>query len=171
MRSLAGPNPIRTKAVFTAAALVALMIIMIRTVDADDGYLPNAAALSIVHAVPNGPARAGVVILTETLPTGQPDPQEQKAFGLLYTFTPRVIFVRRDEPTAFSFWNLQSDETHDFMLASPGGQVLMKMMLPQLKKTAITLTFHKEGLYTFYCTMHQPEMSGQILVLPASGSP
>ncbi len=27
--------------------------------------------------------------------------------------------------------------------------------------------FHAEGLFAFYCTMHQPEMSGQILVLPS----
>ena len=89
-----------------------------------------------------------------------------KAFGVLYTFSPRVVFLYRDQPTSLSFWNLQSDEHHDFMLADPTGQVLMKMGLPQLKKTSITLTFHKEGLYTFYCTMHQPEMSGQIYVLP-----
>jgi len=132
---------------------------------ADEGYMPNPAASKIVSAVPDGVARTDVVILTETLPGGQPDPQEQKAFGVLYTFSPRVIFVYRDEPTSFSFWNLQSDENHDFMLAAPTGQVMMKLVLPQLKKTAVTLTFHKEGLYTFYCTMHQPEMSGQIYVL------
>jgi hypothetical protein len=132
---------------------------------AEDGYLPGPAASKIVSAVPNGPARAGVVILTETQPTGGPDAGELKAFGVLYTFTPRVVFVYRDEPTSFSFWNLQSDEHHDFMLADATGQVLMKMMLPELKKTSVTLTFHKEGLFTFYCTMHQPEMSGQIYVL------
>jgi hypothetical protein len=133
---------------------------------ADDGYLPSPSASTVVSANPNGPARTGVVILTQPLPASELDPQERKAFGVLYTFSPRVIFVYRDEPTSFSFWNLQSDENHDFMLADPAGQVLMKMVLPQLKKTAVTLTFHKEGLYTFYCTMHQPEMSGQIYVLP-----
>ena len=132
---------------------------------ADDGYLPNAAASKIVTAAANAPARTGVVILTTTQPANQSDPQEMKAFGILYTYSPRVIFVRRDEPTSFNFWNLQSDENHDFMLADPAGQVMMKMALPELKKTQITLTFHKEGLYTFYCTMHQPEMSGQIYVL------
>jgi hypothetical protein len=141
--------------------------------DAEDGFLPNAAALKILNAVPDGTgasARNGVVILTEPLPRdGQPDPGQQKAFGVLYEFSPRVIFVFRDEPTSFSFWNLQSDENHDFMLASPTGQVLMKMELPELKKTAVTLTFHKEGLYTFYCTMHQPEMTGQIYVVPPPG--
>ncbi len=30
----------------------------------DDGYMPNPAAAKIVTAVPNGPARTGVVILT-----------------------------------------------------------------------------------------------------------
>jgi Cupredoxin-like domain len=135
---------------------------------AEDGYLPTAAASKIVSATPDGAAaHAGVVILTEALPQGQADPKEEKTFGVLYTFSPRVIFVRRDEPTSFSFWNLQSDENHDFMLTTASGQVLMKMMLPELKKTAVTLTFHQEGLYTFYCTMHQPEMSGQIYVLPS----
>ena len=163
----AGVHPICEAAIFVVIALLAAVLAPGFSADADDGYFPSPAASKIVSAVPDGAsARTGVVILTETQPSGQPDAQEQKAFGLLYTFSPRVIFVYRDEPTSFSFWNLQSDENHDFMLASTGGQVLMKMTLPELKKTAVTLTFHKEGLYTFYCTMHQPEMSGQIYVLP-----
>ncbi|HEV3111050.1 MAG TPA: hypothetical protein VGY99_11190 [Candidatus Binataceae bacterium] len=165
MRRQAAVNPICTQVIVIIIALLAVLSPGFPA-DADDGYFPSPAASKIVSAVPDGAtARTGVVILTETLPTGQPDAQEQKAFGLLYTFSPRVIFVYRDEPTSFSFWNLQSDENHDFMLASAAGQVLMKMALPELKKTAVTLTFHKEGLYTFYCTMHQPEMSGQIYVI------
>jgi hypothetical protein len=169
MRRQAPVNPISAQAIFVVTVMLAAVLTPGFSAHADDGYLPSAAASKIVTAVPDGAAaHSGVVILTETLPTGQPDPQEQKAFGMLYTFSPRVIFVYRDEPTSFSFWNLQSDENHDFMLASAAGQVLMKMVLPELKKTAVTLTFHKEGLYTFYCTMHQPEMSGQIYVIPPS---
>jgi cupredoxin-like protein len=150
-----------------AAIIVTLAILTAGfSAHAEDGYYPSAAASRIVTAVPDGSPRTGVVILTEAQPQGQLDPQEQKTFGVLYEFSPRMIFVHRDEPTSFSFWNLQSDETHDFMLSTALGQVLMKMMLPRLKKTSVTLTFHKEGLYTFYCTMHQPEMSGQIYVLP-----
>jgi plastocyanin len=52
------------------------------------------------------------------------------------------------------------------MLVSPDSNVLMKALLPALRKTTYVFTFHEEGLFTFYCTMHQPEMSGQILVLP-----
>jgi hypothetical protein len=154
------------KFVLIVTLMVAVLAPRPRARADDEGYLPSPAASKIVTAVPNGSARAGVVILTTTQPATQSDAGEMKAFGILYTYSPRVIFVRRDEPTSFSFWNLQSDEHHDFMLADPAGQVLMKLILPELKKTQITLTFHKEGLYTFYCTMHQPEMSGQIYVLP-----
>ncbi len=35
-----------------------------------------------------------------------------------------------------------------------------------LSMTAWVFTFHREGLYDFRCAVHQPEMSGQILVLP-----
>jgi len=42
----------------------------------------------------------------------------------------------------------------------------MKVMLPPLRETKYVFTFHQEGLFNFYCTMHQPAMSGQILVLP-----
>ena len=33
-----------------------------------------------------------------------------------------------------------------------------------LSKTAFVMTFHDEGVFPFYCTMHQPAMSGQIVV-------
>lgn len=165
---ICGEARIYPKSIDRWFVIVTLMVVALApwcTAQADDGYLPNAAASKIVTAVPNGPARTGVVILTTSQPANQSDSQELKAFGILYTYSPRVVFVRRDEPTSFNFWNLQSDENHDFMLADPAGQVMMKLGLPELKKTQITLTFHKEGLYTFYCTMHQPEMSGQIYVL------
>ena len=51
------------------------------------------------------------------------------------------------------------------MLVDPASNVLMKVLLPALRKTTYVFAFHEEGLFTFYCTMHHPEMSGQILVL------
>lgn len=78
----------------------------------------------------------------------------------------RSFAVHRDEPTAVSFWNLQADDDHDFMLADQDLNVLMKVKLPALQKTSYVFTFHQEGLFNFYCTMHQPAMSGQIIVLP-----
>jgi plastocyanin len=52
------------------------------------------------------------------------------------------------------------------MLTDPSSVVLMKVQLPSLADTAYVFTFHREGVFPFYCTMHQPAMSGQILVLP-----
>jgi plastocyanin len=53
------------------------------------------------------------------------------------------------------------------MLVAPDAHVLMRVLLPALRKTTHVFTFHEEGLFTFYCTMHRPEMTGQILVLPS----
>jgi len=87
--------------------------------------------------------------------------------GDVYKFSPQFFAVRRDEPTMLTFWNLQEQE-HDFMLTAPDSSVLMHLKLQPLAKTSYLFTFHKEGLFNFYCVMHPPEMNGQILVLPAA---
>lgn len=136
---------------------------------AAEDYLPSAALAGIVSAAPAAHARNQIVILTLPLPGNESDAGEMAKFGLLYGFSPRTIFVYRDEPTTLNFWNLQSNEKHDIMITDAGGQVLLHLELPQLKKTPLTLTFHKQGLFPFYCTMHQPYMSGQIMVLAPPG--
>src|SRR5262249_35288399 len=87
-----------------------------------------------------------------------------KQFGEVYAFMPDVFAVRRDQPTQITFWNLQADDEHDFMLTDPNNHVLLQTKLPPLSKTTYVMTFHAEGAYPFYCVMHQPAMSGQILV-------
>ena len=130
-------------------------------------YLPSAADAKIVSVAPEGPADAGITVVTQALAIKESGPKETvDRFGEVYAFSPSVIIVRRDEPTAITFWNLQPDDDHDFMLADPHGHVLMHQLLPPLKETTYVFTFHQEGLFNFYCTMHQPAMSGQILVLP-----
>ncbi len=52
------------------------------------------------------------------------------------------------------------------MLVDPGGNVLMSVLLSPVEETSYVFTFHREGLFSFYCAMHQPSMAGQILVLP-----
>jgi plastocyanin len=42
----------------------------------------------------------------------------------------------------------------------------MYVKLDPLAKTTYIFTFHKEGAIDFKCLRHQPEMSGQFLVLP-----
>jgi len=137
------------------------------TRSAEPSYLPDAAASRIVTVTETGQVGAAVTVLTEAVAIKETGPPATVAhFGEVYAFSPAFIAVRRDEPTEISFWNLQPDDDHDFMLVGPDSNVLMKVLLPALRKTPYVFTFHEEGLFTFYCTMHQPEMSGQILVLP-----
>lgn len=130
-------------------------------------FLPNAAASKIVTVTARGPGRASVVVMTEALATKESGPKETvKAFGEVYAFSPATFAVHRDEPTMITFWNLQGDDEHDFMLMDDRDQVLMKITLAALKKTAFVFTFHREGVFRFTCTLHLPEMAGQIIVSP-----
>ena len=104
--------------------------------------------------------------MAEGVATKESGPAETvKVFGEAYAFDPATFSVRRDEPTEVVFWNLQPDDEHDFMLLDSRNHVVAQYKLPPLTKTSRLFTFHREGLYRFYCTMHQPEMSGQITVL------
>ena len=97
-------------------------------------YLPSAADAKIVSVTPEGPAEAGITVLTQAIAIKESGPKETvDRFGEVYAFAPSVIIVHRDEPTAITFWNLQPDDEHDFMLADARGHVLMHQSLPALK--------------------------------------
>ena len=121
-----------------------------------------------VHGVSiagSGKARARIIVLTQSVAIKETGPAETvKTFGEVYVFVPQVLIVRRDEPTEITFWNLQADDEHDFMLTDPSNNVLLQTKLAPLSKTTYVMTFHDAGLFPFYCTMHQPAMSGQVLV-------
>ncbi len=134
-------------------------------------YLPDALASKVVTVTAGEQsADAAITVLTQAVAIKETGPKQTVArFDEVYAFAPSFFAVHRDEPTAVSFWNLQGDDEHDFMLTAPDRNVLMKVKLPPLQKTPFVFTFHREGLFNFYCTMHQPAMSGQILVLPPTG--
>ena len=137
----------------------------------DSYFMPGAEASKIVSVSTqtNTPVGANVLVQTHAVAVKETGPKETVArFGEVYAFSPAFIAVHRDEPTLIRFWNLQTDDNHDFMLIEPNTRVLMKALLPPLKETSFVFTFHKEGLYNFICAMHQPAMAGQILVLPPS---
>ena len=114
-----------------------------------------------------GKARARVVVMTQALVTKESGPKDSlAAFGESYAFVPSIFAVREDEPTEIVFWNLQGDDEHDLMLLDSRRNVVLQTKLPPLKKTSFVMTFHRAGLFDFYCTVHQPEMSGQIVVVP-----
>jgi plastocyanin len=132
-------------------------------------FMPNAEASKIVSVTKNGEAEAGVTVMTEAVAIKETGPRATvTTFGETYAFSPTFIAVHRDEPTEIEFWNLQADDEHDFALLGPDLKVLMYEKLAPLTKTAWVFTFHREGLFNFKCLVHQPEMSGQILVLPPS---
>jgi plastocyanin len=131
-------------------------------------YLPNETASRVVTVTAEEPAaESGITVLTQAMAVKETGPKQTVArFGEVYAFSPTFIAVHRDEPTPITFWNLQGDDDHDFMLVDPDRNVLMNVKLPALRKTSYIFTFHREGLFNFYCTMHQPAMSGQVIVLP-----
>ena len=130
-------------------------------------YLPSAEASRVVSVSRGGPTRASILVQTHRAAVKETGPKEAVArFGEVYSFSPNFIAVHRDEPTQIRFWNLQPDDQHDFMLVDPAGNVLMSVLLAPVEETSYVFTFHREGLFNFYCAMHQPSMAGQILVLP-----
>jgi plastocyanin len=134
-------------------------------------FLPDAAASKIVSVAKTGNAEAEVIVLTEAVAVKETGPRQTVAkFGEVYSFSPTFIAIRRDVPTMLTFWNLQSDDEHDFMLTAPDATVLMHLKLMPLTRTSYVFTFHEDGIFNFYCTVHQPEMNGQILVLPPVGA-
>ncbi len=134
-------------------------------------YLPSAAASGIVTVRPHGRAEAALTVLTEAVAVKETGPAATVAkLGEIYTFSPSFAALTQNRPTLVTFWNLQPDDAHDFALMGPGDDtsILMYVKLPPLAKTSYVFTFHRPGLYTFMCLRHQPEMSGQFLVLPVS---
>jgi plastocyanin len=130
-------------------------------------FLPSGAATKIVTVTKIGEAEAGITMLTEAVAVKETGPKTTvKKFGEVYAFNPSFIAVHREQPTEIDFWNLQPDDEHDFALLGPDLTVLMYVKLPPLEKTSYIFTFHQEGEVDFKCLRHQPEMSGQILVLP-----
>lgn len=130
-------------------------------------YLPGQKQAETLEVSEKGTADAEITVLTEAVAIKETGPKETVAkFGEVYEFSPEFIAVRRDQPTRITFWNLQPDDEHDFMLADPDFNVVMHVKLKPLSKTSWVFTFHRKGIFTFYCAVHQPEMNGQILVLP-----
>jgi plastocyanin len=152
------------------AFIVVVSAVAAPPMDKND-YLPDAAASKIVSVATNGNAEAEVIVLTEAVAVKETGPKETVVkFGEVYAWSPTFIAVRREVPTMLTFWNLQPDDEHDFMLAAPDSTVLMHQKLMPLTKTSYIFTFHQDGIFNFYCAVHQPEMNGQILVLPPTSA-
>jgi plastocyanin len=134
-------------------------------------YLPSARDSQIVSVTTTGQPATRIIVQTQAVAIKETGPKQTVSrFGEVYAFAPGTLIVHRDEPTLIEFWNLQPDDDHDFMLMDPRWAVLMKVMLPALQRTSYIFTFHEEGVFNFYCAMHQPAMNGQILVVAPVGT-
>ena len=148
-------------------AAIAIACLGAASRDQPTTYLPDAQGSKIVSVTTSGQPAARVIVLTQAVAIKETGPRDTVVrFGEVYAFAPSTIVVHRDEPTRIEFWNLQGDDEHDFMLMDPRWAVMMKVQLPPLAKTSYVFTFHEEGLFNFSCVVHQPEMNGQILVIP-----
>jgi plastocyanin len=126
-----------------------------------------ASGSEAVTIAKHGAATATVVIQTIAVAVKETESKAQLAkFGEVYAFSPEFFAVYRDQPTRIELWNLQSDDRHDFVLSDAQHKMLMRTTLAPLAKKSLVFTFHHTGLYSFSCSIHQPEMSGQILVMP-----
>lgn len=161
-------SPVLTAAI-ASSMIIALMPAVARAQPKKSPgfYLPDAVAAKIVTVTRGGRAHTRITVLTEAVAVKETGPKQTIAhFGEVYAFSPSFIAVHRNEPTSITIWNLQPDDDHDFTLIGSSGRPLMYVRLPPLTKISYVFTFHKEGLFSFRCLIHQPEMEGQILVLP-----
>jgi plastocyanin len=130
-------------------------------------YLPGVQDSKIVTVTKEGNASAEVTVLTQAVAVKETGPKATiERFGEVYAFAPSLVAVHRDEPTMITFWNLQPDDQHDFSIVDAKGKPLMDLPLAPLSRTSFIFTFHRPGIFQFRCLVHQPAMSGQILVLP-----
>jgi plastocyanin len=132
-------------------------------------FLPRGDDVRSVTVTSAGQAVVEFNVLTEAVAVKESGPKQTVArFGEVYSFSPTFLAVTMDEAVRLTFWNLQADDDHDLALMAleSKSHVLMWVDLPPLKKTSYVFTFHKPGLYRFLCLRHQPEMAGEIEVLP-----
>ena len=130
-------------------------------------FMPDSAASKIVSVSASGSASQSIIVMTEAVAVKETGPKPTvEHFGEVYDFSPAFIAVHREQPVRITLWNLQPDDEHDFMLEDRPGHPLMHLRLAPLSKTSYVYRFHREGLFDFRCAVHQPEMNGQILVLP-----
>jgi plastocyanin len=78
-------------------------------------------------------------------------------------FSPDILAVNEGDTVTIHFYNLDSDERHTFTIGAPYN---INKDVAGSQNTTFTFRAGDEGAYTFYCTYHQPTMTGELIVLP-----
>jgi plastocyanin len=79
------------------------------------------------------------------------------------TYSPDLLEVTEGDNVTIHFYNLDTTDRHTFTMGSPYN--INEDLLPGTNAT-FTFKAGDEGVFRFYCTYHQPIMSGQLIVLP-----
>jgi len=79
------------------------------------------------------------------------------------TYSPDLLEVTEGDNVTIHFYNLDTTDRHTFTMGSPYN--INEDLLPGTNAT-FTFKAADEGVFRFYCTYHQPIMSGQLIVLP-----
>jgi plastocyanin len=79
------------------------------------------------------------------------------------TYSPDLLEVTEGDNVTIHFYNLDTTDRHTFTIGAPYN--INEDLLPGTNAT-FTFKAADEGVFRFYCTYHQPIMSGQLVVLP-----
>lgn len=79
------------------------------------------------------------------------------------TYSPDLLEVTEGDNVTIHFYNLDTTDRHTFTMGAPYN--INEDLLPGTNAT-FTFKAGDEGVFRFYCTYHQPIMSGQLIVLP-----
>jgi plastocyanin len=80
-------------------------------------------------------------------------------------YIPSIFVANKGDSITMHFYNLDADDRHTFTIGAPYN--INEDVAPQHNAT-FTFKAGNEGVYRFYCTYHQPTMTGQLIVLPPS---
>ena len=79
------------------------------------------------------------------------------------TYSPDLLEVTEGDNITIHFYNLDTTDRHTFTMGAPYN--INEDLLPGTNAT-FTFKAADEGVFRFYCTYHQPVMSGELVVLP-----
>lgn len=94
------------------------------------------------------------------------NPAQKKAvgkFGEVYGYTPSTLVVDQGDNVTLHIRNLEAggDDGHTFTLPDYG----INQSIPPLSSVTVSFTATKAGIFHYYCEIHQPWMSGELVVL------
>jgi len=135
----------------------------------ESSYLPDPAASQVVTVAARDSAEAAVTVLTQAVAVKETGRVISRRGSPPWLPEPALVdcgpeLARANRHGGLFLRGRRAGSARGGVTAQHGANAAGAS--PALQKTSYVLAFHREGLFNFYCTMHQPEMSGQILVLP-----